>query len=107
MFYGFKGLPIERFFVRFHSKYSTRSKHNHILRPIFLSKCRVMQDSFFNRIAHVWNSLPCECVNAKSVTVLHKSLDKIAETQLLPKRQSLLRYDYSENCRVVGCKSCA
>ncbi len=62
---------------------------------------------FFNRIVHVWNNLPFECVDAKSVTIFRNLLDKIAETQLLPNRQSLLCYDYSENCRVVGCKSSA
>jgi hypothetical protein len=56
----------------------------------------------------IWDIWDIEKNPKFSITpYIHLHGNKIAETQLLSDRQTLLLYDYSENCRVVGYKSCA
>ncbi len=81
-----------------------KAHHNFAIRSVTRSRCRVLQDSFFIRVIHVWNGLPSTCVEAKSLSVFRSRIDAVEEKHLLPNRRSLLRFDYVENCRVVGCK---
>ena len=104
MFHGAVDLSIDRFFMRVQNSHNIRARHTYTIKSLVRSKCRVMQDSFFNRVVSVWNNLPIDCVCAKSVYIFRKKLDQIGESKLLPNRISLLRNDTSENCRVVRCK---
>ena len=104
MFHGAIDLPIDRFFLHVQNHHYVRAHHDYTIQPLVRAKCRVMKDSFFNRVVNVWNNLPKDCVCAQSVHVFRNKLNKIAENKLLPNRVSLLRNDTSENCRVVRCK---
>ena len=104
MFHGAVDLSIDRFFTRVQNSHNVRARHTYTIKSLVRSKCRVMQDSFFNRVVSVWNNLPIDCVCAKSVYIFRKKLDQIGESKLLPNRISLLRNDTNENCRVFRCK---
>ena len=104
MFHGVVDLSIDRFFLRVQNNHNVRAHHTYTIQSLVRSKCRVMQDSFSNRVTSVWNNLPIDCVCAKSVHSFRKKLDQIGESKLLPSRTSLLRNDTSENCRVARCQ---
>ena len=104
MFHSLVDIPIERFFVRRNSNHNMRFHHPYTIQSKVRSKCRVMQDSYFNRVVNVWNNLPDISVLSKSLPVFRSHLDMIGESQLLPNRKTLLRNDTRENCQMVDCK---
>ena len=79
MFHSLVEIPIEWFFVRRNYNHNMRSHHPYTIQSKVHSKCRVMQDSYFNRVVNVWNNLPDICVLSKSLPVFRSRLDMIGE----------------------------
>ena len=75
---GFIDIPPEEQFKKsdFYCKYNLR-RHNHCLKTLSISKTNIKNNFFSNRIIQIWNKLPGELVESKSLRCFKSVLKDI------------------------------